>query len=280
MPASLNAWMLIHHYSGVIAYDLRGSTGSPKILRTYKIPHESDSSSSEPETSCQIWEAARATSAAPGYFPPMTLGQSSFVDGGFGTNNPALEALKEIQALRKAQSRRIHFAKPLVISIGSGLTFPMSKSTSSSRLNIILAAKCLLTNTERVHADMLIMAERQEVDYFRFEVDSGLEDVSIDSWEVKTINGEKVPITVQKIADATANYLMRAEVKAQLHQCARLLVKRCSSNSTLPQAAPGLFTVPQSRNPDFVGREDILNRINEAFHNQRHSALVGLAGVG
>ena len=272
--------MLIYRYSGVIAYKMRGSIGSPKILRTYKQPHESDSLSSKPETSYQIWEAARATSAAPDYFPPMTLSQSSFVDGGFGTNNPALVALKEIQTVRKAQSRRIPFAKPLFISIGSGMTLPVSKATSSSKLNIFTTTKSLITDTGRVHDDMLIIAEMQEIDYFRFEVDSGLEDVSINSWEVKMINGEKVPNTMQKIAAATAKYLSRADVIAKLHECARLLVKRCSSNATLPQTALVLSTIPLRRNPDFVGREDILNRIDEAFHSQNHLALVGLGGTG
>ena len=164
----------------------------------------------------------------------MILGQSSFVDGGFGTNNPAFMALKEIQAVHKAQPRRISSAKPFVISIGSGMISPMSRPTSSHKLRLILAAKSLLTDTDRVHRDMLVIAETRGIDYFRFEVDSGLEDVSIDTWEVKKINGEKVLITMQKIADATAKYLMRADIVAQLHECAHLLVKRCSSKSKLP----------------------------------------------
>lgn len=36
----------------------------------------------------KLWEAARATSAAPTYFPPMKVGNYTFVDGGLQANNP------------------------------------------------------------------------------------------------------------------------------------------------------------------------------------------------
>ena len=38
----------------------------------------------------KIWEAARATSAAPTYFPRMKLDEYEYVDGGVGFNNPVL----------------------------------------------------------------------------------------------------------------------------------------------------------------------------------------------
>ena len=36
----------------------------------------------------KIWEAARATSAAPTYFEPMKIGDYTLVDGGLEANNP------------------------------------------------------------------------------------------------------------------------------------------------------------------------------------------------
>jgi patatin-like phospholipase/acyl hydrolase len=36
----------------------------------------------------KLWEAARATSAAPLYFAPMKIKDQSFVDGGLQANNP------------------------------------------------------------------------------------------------------------------------------------------------------------------------------------------------
>ena len=36
----------------------------------------------------KLWEAARATSAAPYYFEPIKVGKYELVDGGLGANNP------------------------------------------------------------------------------------------------------------------------------------------------------------------------------------------------
>ena len=38
----------------------------------------------------KIWEAGRATSAAPTYFPRIKLDEYEYVDGGVGFNNPVL----------------------------------------------------------------------------------------------------------------------------------------------------------------------------------------------
>lgn len=63
-------------------------TGRPSVhLRSYKtgpnLPEEFPH--------LTIWEAARATSAAPTYFERLTVGQDHFIDGGVGWNNPVLE---------------------------------------------------------------------------------------------------------------------------------------------------------------------------------------------
>jgi uncharacterized protein len=67
-----------------------------------------------------MWRAARATSAAPTYFPPMALDpidrmepQKALVDGGVFANNPAMCALAE--AIRRFPGR-----KYLVVSVGTG----------------------------------------------------------------------------------------------------------------------------------------------------------------
>jgi patatin-like phospholipase/acyl hydrolase len=45
-----------------------------------------------PDSLCnyKIWEAARATTAAPTYFPRMKLDDYEYIDGGVGFNNPVL----------------------------------------------------------------------------------------------------------------------------------------------------------------------------------------------
>lgn len=63
------------------------STGSnnrvPVLLRSYT------NSLQMPELPrIKLWEAARATSAAPYYFKPLEVNGETFVDGGLQANNP------------------------------------------------------------------------------------------------------------------------------------------------------------------------------------------------
>ena len=64
----------------------RGEDGSLAVLRSYETTRH------DPLYDiCKIWEAARATSAASTFFPPIEIGSSRqlFVDGALtGSNNP------------------------------------------------------------------------------------------------------------------------------------------------------------------------------------------------
>jgi predicted acylesterase/phospholipase RssA len=68
-----------------------------------------------------LWSAARATGAAPTYFPPF----GALVDGGVFVNNPAMCAYAEAQKLWPGE-------KCLVVSLGTGEhTRPMDKGKAS-----------------------------------------------------------------------------------------------------------------------------------------------------
>lgn len=55
----------------------------PIFLRSYQNPNKLS-----PLPDCKIWEAGRATSAAPVYFEPIKVGAYTLVDGGLSANNP------------------------------------------------------------------------------------------------------------------------------------------------------------------------------------------------
>jgi len=58
-------------------------TAPPAIFRSYSVD-------GEPRTKCAIWQAARATTAAPTFFKPMSIDNPRppilYVDGGLGAN--------------------------------------------------------------------------------------------------------------------------------------------------------------------------------------------------
>jgi patatin-like phospholipase/acyl hydrolase len=64
------------------------SANIPVLFRTYQ--------SREMHLDCKIWEAARATSAAPTFFKRIEIGREQpFIDGGLGRNNPSRLLLDE-----------------------------------------------------------------------------------------------------------------------------------------------------------------------------------------
>lgn len=48
---------------------------------------------------CKIWEAARATSAAFGFFDPIKISWQDYVDGATGRNNPVDEVFSEAKSI-------------------------------------------------------------------------------------------------------------------------------------------------------------------------------------
>jgi patatin-like phospholipase/acyl hydrolase len=54
------------------------------LLRTYNVPNDVPNKF----TNFKIWEAARATSAAPIFFKRLEKDGKKFIDGGLGFNNP------------------------------------------------------------------------------------------------------------------------------------------------------------------------------------------------
>lgn len=64
----------------------------------------------------KVWEACRASSAAPTYFSAF---EKKFLDGGVMANNPTLDAMTEIFAEGKSQSRHVKIG--CILSLGTGV---------------------------------------------------------------------------------------------------------------------------------------------------------------
>ncbi len=89
------------------SYDLESRT--PKFFKSWR----------DEDKDVPMWQAARATSAAPTYFEPLRFGKMALVDGGVFANDPAMCAYAE--AARIAPGDR-----PYLVSLGTGqLTKPI-----------------------------------------------------------------------------------------------------------------------------------------------------------
>jgi len=125
----------------------------------------------------QIWEVARATSAALTFFRSIACGRDSiqFMDAGFGYNNPCKLLLQEAQRVfPKCKSEDF-----VVVSIDTGLKDLVA--VQSSRTSILLALTKMASSSQRVATEMeseLGGGKR----YYRFDVASGLGTIGLAEW--------------------------------------------------------------------------------------------------
>jgi hypothetical protein len=179
-----------------------------KVIRLANYP----SPVSEDERTIKIWEAARATAAAPMYFDPISIGRSGeqLLDGGLGANNPVKEVLQAAQELcpQEVIGDRIE----CLVSIGTGVRSVKSMSGSLSHLTNALVTLSL--DTEAIAETFLQENRNMFLDnkYFRFTVLRGLDSIAFDSLN-----------EMSSIVAATQEYIQTGVADQQLHYAAARL---------------------------------------------------------
>ncbi|KAF7539794.1 hypothetical protein G7054_g1901 [Neopestalotiopsis clavispora] len=217
---------------------------------------------------CAIWEIARATSAATTFFKPIQLGRDKidFVDAGFGYNNPCEVLIEEAQ--REFPDRR-HLR---VLSIGTGLGNVVS--IKDSRWSIVKALKQMATTSKKV-ATRLEDQYGGSGNYYRFNVERGLEDVTLSDWQ-KTSN----------ISAHTSNYLR--EHRRAIDDFVSSFFARPvqeepgTAKPDEPSSSRVHYFLPLQENECFVRRVKILDALEKSLFqkHRREVALVGLGGAG
>jgi len=130
---------------------------------------------------CPIWQACRATSAAPTFFPPMVIGRppTAYVDGGLGYNNPIRLLVEEARHIWPA-SREIG----CIVSVGTGIL--ASRDIGRTIQPLFESLKGMATDTEKTAREFKEeMKHKYGVNqvYFRFNVQNGLEQVGLEEWK-------------------------------------------------------------------------------------------------
>ena len=185
--------------------DVRARTG-PRLFRTYKVRANAT-------FNCTIWEACRATSAAPTYFESIKIGeegeQETFLDGGLGYNNPVEQVLEE--ARRIFPGRKV----ACVVSIGTGvanvISFPDSPKTSP--LKLINALKNMATESDTTAERMHQRFQNVKDTYFRFSVDRGLQGIELEEWN-----------ELPKVRTFTTEYISQHSLSAQIDKVVEALL--------------------------------------------------------
>ncbi|KAK3896667.1 acyl transferase/acyl hydrolase/lysophospholipase [Staphylotrichum tortipilum] len=176
--------------------------------RAYRI--RSYRSKNEPGIHITVWEAARATSAAPTFFDPLQVGNMTTLrDGSLRNNNPVMEAMDEIESEFGATDSDI----ACLVSIGTGVS--KTEFFRDDLKSVAKACAKIATETEeteetfrRVYA---ALGKPLHERYFRFEVDQGLQEMGMEEWK-----------KMSQVFDVTTTYLNSGPRKEAMGRCAAL----------------------------------------------------------
>ena len=181
----------------------------------------------------EVWQVARAATAAKFYFEPLKLenarvgGFTEFTDGGFGqANNPTRTGKQEIEDLHGYTSIGI------VVSVGTArkLREDAKKGTFFSTVpNAAREFADKATDPEIIHAEMQRdYQNRNEFPYYRLNHPGGLR-TKVDEWEPKRKMYNKKDGGAKTLADietAFAKWAAKIDNVKQLQECAAALVAR------------------------------------------------------
>ncbi|KAF2177077.1 phospholipase [Zopfia rhizophila CBS 207.26] len=191
-----------------------GSTRQTVILSSYST----ERTNSDRLKYTKIWQAARATSAASGFFDPIDvrLGsyKESYTDGATGANNPINYLWHEAKEAFLEPGENLEDNLDCIISIGTGI--PAIEPFGSSLKTIAKSIVAISTETEntakvfrRTHEN-LVKSER----YFRFNVSHGLEVIGLERVDRK-----------DDIVNITNLYLDSDETHDLIQTCVKTLIQ-------------------------------------------------------
>ena len=180
-------------------------------------------------TNCKIWEAARATTAAPTFFKRIHIGeknqaQEEFVDGGLRCNNPTWEVIEEARNIFGDTQ-----AVGCLVSIGTGHpgTIGLPKPDMFQNLlptELIHTLKMIATDCETTAIELSKRFIEAPDLYFRFNVTHGAGSISLNEWK-----------KMSDIITHTKVYLEQSTVSGLIDSVVRLLCQPSNAGITLAQ---------------------------------------------
>jgi len=188
---------------------------TPTLFRSYPVPRTA--------VNCQIWQAARATTAAPTFFKRIQIGRENaevdYIDGALGCNNPVQQVLEEAQLTH--QSGRVD----CILSVGTGQpqTVGLPEPDHFQRLlplGVVKMLKQLATNSERAAEEFEKRFRHAPGVYFRLNAVQGMQRITLEEWK--------------KLGDVTAHtnhYLQTERVSQEVDHLVNVLAQTGASSS-------------------------------------------------
>ncbi|OTB15577.1 hypothetical protein K445DRAFT_366768 [Daldinia sp. EC12] len=236
----------------------------------------------------QIWEAARATTAAPSYFDPIELTRGGdrrkFIDGAMGCNNPAKEVVDEAAALFGTDC-----ILGCLVSLGTGfsgeVTIGEAQKWYKKLAALIINLKKIATDTEIVHKGLRSLIRADLDTYFRFQLPTGAEKIRLHDYRKLDELSQLMQVYIEKES-------------AEIDKVVRILVDKAKPRGInlgqIAGADHGQIVPPKkdirSRphvSEFFVGRREYLETLAEALcpnpqqpDRKRHHLLYGQPGAG
>ncbi|KAK0707393.1 acyl transferase/acyl hydrolase/lysophospholipase [Lasiosphaeris hirsuta] len=203
---------------------------APVTLRSYELKDPLE----KPDlANIKLWEACRATSAAPTYFLPLTVGSYTFLDGGLQANNPLGWLWNETLAVF-GPTRPVNCF--LSIGTGTAKSETLPDATASNVIGLAKGMASIATNTEMVNIlfRSLINAfspKPTEKKYWRFNIGDGCPDYVLqDDGTYKWVYLEKrEEMSLGELDDVAAmdNTIKATQAYIKL-EGASLMIKECA----------------------------------------------------
>lgn len=280
--------------------------GPPTLFRSYQCTGRN----ADP---CTIWEAARATSAAPLFFKPITIKTpvpgGTYTDGGLGHNNPAEVALSEAQRLWSSVKK---FA---LVSVGAGRLKSIrivensmqsldinASRTEKQRRGITRRAAAgeialtriqeacveLAFNSEQVHQRLFNLSTSVDPEkrfpYHRFNVERDMHEIEFHEWDAMEALGSHTTSYMEEVEqELKRNKCVEDLINPPAIQCKIKLVKIGLRMTVIHSMSPRHFLMPYQRNPHFTGRDVLLAQLSQKLRDttvKRHNHRVAIHGMG
>lgn len=222
----------------VVATPGLNADGPPKLFRSYRCR------GNNPDK-CAIWEAGRATTAAPTFFKPAFIAKplpgQYFVDGGLAHNNPSELALEELNriwpdvrrfclvSIGTGRQKSIKIVEPSSttaegkpVGLFSRIWSAIPGATTASRIipglntltDIADACAKLATSSEGIHQRVYKKAVSTPFPYYRFNVEREMDDIGLQEWEKMVEMGQH-----------TARYMQEGEGEFKRDKCVEDLMR-------------------------------------------------------